>query len=1107
MARGRSRPPIDSDPLWFKDAVIYEVHVRAFHDSNADGIGDFAGLREKLPYIQDLGVTTIWLQPFFVSPLRDDGYDVADYRTVNPDYGTLRDFQEFLDEAHARGLRVITELVVNHTSEQHAWFQRARRAPKGSPLRDYYVWSDSPDKYKEVRIIFRDFEHSNWAWDPVAGQYYWHRFYSHQPDLNFENPRVREEIFALVDYWFGMGVDGFRLDAIPYLYEEDGTSSENLPRTHEFLKQLRAHVDRKYPGRLLLAEANQWPDDVAVYFGDGDECHMAYHFPLMPRLYMAARMEDRFPITEILEQTPAIPENCQWAIFLRNHDELTLEMVSDEERDYMYRVYAADQRARINLGIRRRLAPLLGYNRRLMELMNALLFSMQGTPVLYYGDEIAMGDNIYLGDRNGVRTPMQWSAERNAGFSKANPQRLFLPAVTDPEAHFEAVNVESQQANPSTFLWWMKRLIALRKQHKAFGRGTMQFVEATNRKVLAFIRSYEDDTVLVVANLSRYVQPVELNLAAYSGCTLVEMIGHSAFPGVGESPYFLSLGPHAFFWFRVEPQTPPVVAAPAPRLVCTGRAWTSLFEGRSRSALEAVLRSYVPARRWFGSKARRIRELTIQSVVPVSPREPVSAVYTVIAIEYFEGEREVYVLPLSVASGEAAEIISRDTPWAVVGPIAGAGLPAEALLVDASVTQGFADAILQAFRRRGVLEGDRGRLTFKTSLRLPRTPASGPVVVARGEQSNTTLFFGTDYALKLFRRLEPGIHPQVEIQAFLADEGSVSHVPRLAGTVALAVGHQEMVAGVLEFYIPSECDAWTYVVDELTHDFETLAAQRPEPPARPETTRWTELARLEPPEALLSWAARDLELAEILGRRAGELHRALANCEGNPDFEPEAFTPFYQQSLGQGLQAQVRRTLRALREARPGLTGHAGELAAEVLRRQHDVIDHVGDVAHWRLEGKRMRHHGDFHLGQVLFTGRDFVIIDFEGEPARSLSERRIKRSPFRDVAGMMRSYNYAAHFVLQSLGGGGLSEQDADWLRPWADSWFTWTAAAFLRGYFAGADGGAFLPPSDEERERMLSLLLLEKALYEVNYEMQNRPAWITVPLEGILDCIGREA
>ncbi|MGD9932986.1 MAG: maltose alpha-D-glucosyltransferase, partial [Dehalococcoidia bacterium] len=551
MARGRPRPATDSDPLWFKDAVIYEVHVRAFHDSNADGIGDFGGLREKLPYLQDLGVTTLWLQPFFVSPLKDDGYDIEDYRTVNPDYGTLRDFQEFLDEAHARGLRVITELVVNHTSDQHAWFQRARRAPKGSPLRDYYVWSDTPDKYKEVRIIFRDFEHSNWAWDPVAEQYYWHRFYSHQPDLNFESPRVKDEIFALVDYWFGMGIDGFRLDAIPYLYEEDGTSSENLPRTHEFLKELRAYVDRKYPGRLLLAEANQWPDDVAVYFGDGDECHMAYHFPLMPRLYMAARMEDRFPITEILEQTPAIPDNCQWAIFLRNHDELTLEMVSDEERDYMYRVYAADQRARINLGIRRRLAPLLGYNRRLMELMNALLFSMQGTPVLYYGDEIAMGDNIYLGDRNGVRTPMQWSAERNAGFSKANPQKLFLPAVIDPEAHFEAVNVESQQANPSTFLWWMKRLIALRKQHKAFGRGTMQFVEASNRKVLAYTRSYEDDTVLVVANLSRYVQPVELNLAAFAGTAPVEMIGRNAFPGIGEAPYFLSLGPHAFFWFQL----------------------------------------------------------------------------------------------------------------------------------------------------------------------------------------------------------------------------------------------------------------------------------------------------------------------------------------------------------------------------------------------------------------------------------------------------------------------------------------------------------------------------------------------------------------------------
>ncbi|MGD9935627.1 MAG: putative maltokinase, partial [Dehalococcoidia bacterium] len=578
------------------------------------------------------------------------------------------------------------------------------------------------------------------------------------------------------------------------------------------------------------------------------------------------------------------------------------------------------------------------------------------------------------------------------------------------------------------------------------------------------------------------------------------------FPGIGEAPYFLSLGPHAFFWFQLEAPSVALTAEPAPQLTYNGRTWSSLFEGRSRAGLEAVLRAYVPARRWFGSKARRIRQLAIQSVIPVSPRESQGAVYTTIEVEYYEGERELYVLPLTVVSGADAEQVSRDTPWAVVGPISGAGLAADALLVDASVTQGFAQAILQAFRRRSVLEGDRARLAFKTPFRLPRTPADAPVVVARGEQSNTTLFYGTDYALKLFRRLEAGTHPQVEIQTFLAEEGSVSHVPRLAGTASITLGGREIVAGVLEQYIPSECDAWTYVVDELRHDFETLAAQRPEPPARPETARWTELARLEPPAELLSWAARDLELAEILGRRAGELHRALSNSDGNPDFEPEAFTPFYQQSLGQGLQTQVRRTLRAVRDAMPSLPEAAKGLADEVLSRQQDIVAHVGDIARWRLEGKRMRHHGDFHLGQVLFTGRDFVIIDFEGEPARSLSERRIKRSPFRDVAGMVRSYNYAAHFVLQSLGGGGLSEQDAEWLRPWADAWFTWTAAAFLRGYFAGADGSAFLPPTDDERERMLSLLLLEKALYEVNYELQNRPAWINVPLEGILDCIGRE-
>src|ERR1700678_3213198 len=480
-------------PLWYKDAIIYEVHVRAFFDQNGDGMGDFAGLTQKLQYLQDLGVTAIWVLPFCPSPWRDDGYDISDYSNVHPAYGTLRDFQTFLREAHNRGLRVISELVLNHTSDQHVWFQRSRRAAPGSRWRNYYVWSDTPDKYRDARIIFKDFENSNWTWDPLAKAYYWHRFYSHQPDLNWDNPEVRQAMFEAMDFWFDLGVDGLRLDAVPYLFEREGTNCENLPETHEALRELRKHVDEKYRDRMLLAEANQWPEDAVAYFGNGYECNMAFHFPLMPRLFMALRMEDRYPITDILKLTPAIPDNCQWAMFLRNHDELTLEMVTDEERDYMYRTYARDREMRINLGIRRRLAPLLENDRPRIEMMNALLFSLPGTPVLYYGDEIGMGDNIFLGDRNGVRTPMQWSSDKNAGFSRANPQGLFLPIILDPEYHYEAVNVENQQGNLSSFLWWMRRIIAIRKRFPALGSGDFQMLAPENRKVLAYIRDYQTE--------------------------------------------------------------------------------------------------------------------------------------------------------------------------------------------------------------------------------------------------------------------------------------------------------------------------------------------------------------------------------------------------------------------------------------------------------------------------------------------------------------------------------------------------------------------------------------------------------------------------------------
>ena len=540
-----------ADPRWYQDAVIYETHVKAFYDGNGDGIGDFQGLTEKLDYLEALGVTCLWLLPFFPSPLRDDGYDIADYRDVHPSYGTLADFSRFLEEAHRRDLSVLVELVVNHTSDQHPWFQRARRSPPGSPERDFYVWSDDDRKFSGTRIIFTDTEKSNWTWDPEAKAFYWHRFFSHQPDLNFDNPAVIEQIERVMKFWLDLGVDGFRLDAIPYLVERDGTSCENLPETHAVIRRLRAFVDRHAPGCMLLAEANQWPEDVRPYFGDGDECHMAFHFPLMPRIFMGLRRESAAPIVDIMRRTPAIPPSCQWALFLRNHDELTLEMVTEDERAYMNLAYARDPRARVNVGIRRRLAPLVENGRRRIELLNALLFSFPGTPIVYYGDELGMGDDVLRPDRDGVRTPMQWRGEPSAGFSSRPPEALYSLPVTDPVYGVQAVNVEAQLADRSSLLHWMRNLIRLRRQFRVFGRGTLEFLPVANPRVLAYVRRLDSDVVLCVANLSRHAQPAELDLSGFEGYTPVEMLGYTPFPRVGRTPYLLTLAGYGFLWFEL----------------------------------------------------------------------------------------------------------------------------------------------------------------------------------------------------------------------------------------------------------------------------------------------------------------------------------------------------------------------------------------------------------------------------------------------------------------------------------------------------------------------------------------------------------------------------
>ncbi|HLF70968.1 MAG TPA: maltose alpha-D-glucosyltransferase [Dehalococcoidia bacterium] len=1111
MARSHNGNAPSGDPHWYKDAVIYEVHVRAFYDSNDDGIGDFAGLTQKLDYLKDLGVTAIWLLPFYPSPLLDDGYDIADYTDVHESYGSLRDARIFIREAHARGLRVITELVCNHTSDEHPWFQRARRAAPGSSARNFYVWSDNPDRYKEARIIFKDFESSNWSHDPVAGAYYWHRFYRHQPDLNFDNPRVREAIIRVMDFWLEMGVDGLRLDAIPYLYERDGTSCENLPETYEFLRQLRAHIDENFEGRLLLAEANQWPEDAVAYFGDGDLCQMAYHFPLMPRLFMSIHMEDRFPIVDIVRQTPQIPENCQWAVFLRNHDELTLEMVTDEERDYMYRVYASDQRMRINLGIRRRLAPLLGNHRRRIELMNGLLFSMPGTPVLYYGDEIGMGDNVYLGDRNGVRTPMQWSADRNAGFSRANPQRLYLPAIIDPEYHYETVNVEAQNQNPHSLLWWTKRLIALRKRYKAFGRGSLDFLQPDNRRVLAFMRRFKDERILVVANLSRFVQGVNIDLSEFKGMVPVEMFGRIEMPPIGESPYFLTLGPHSFYWLALEPQrVAPGQIAPASGgdavVHSVPRRWQDLLRDENgESALAAGLPGFLAAQRWFAGKGRRMRSVSIEDAAPVG-REAPHAYLVLLNVQYSEGPGETYLLPIAYESGKQAFQRIASSPGAVLLRVRTESTGEEGVLFDASVDEGFATALLNMIERRQRLRSARGVLAGIRTPVFRRLAGEGRLrpSLLRADQSNTSINYQDKLLLKLFRKLEPGLNPDYELGRFLTQR-QFPNAPQVAGAIEYhAPGQEPTTLAVLHQFIRKEGDAWQYTLNALRDFFDRALAltETMQPPAitAPSLLRLTEE---EVPTLASELIDAYTEAARLLGVRTAEMHAALSVGAEHPDFAPEPYTPHYQRAMYQSMRNLTTNAL-ALLDQRVKDDPTAPAAAADVLALEEQVLARFRRLTGRTLASKRIRGHGDLHLGQVLSTGNDFIFTDFEGEPARSLSERRLKRSPLRDVAGMLRSFSYAVHTVLRELEQSGLNDADAMAnARAWGQYWQAWVSAIYLGAYLEAAGAAGALTADYSEIEMLLGVFLLEKAVYELGYELNNRPDWLIVPLEGILDLL----
>jgi len=1106
-------PPVD-DPLWFRDAIIYELHVRAFSDSNGDGIGDFPGLVTRLDYLRDLGVTALWLLPFYPSPLRDDGYDIADYTTVNPIYGTLDDFRRFLDAAHERGLRVITELVINHTSNEHPWFQRARRAPAGSVERDFYVWSDTPERYRGTRIIFQDFETSNWTWDPMAGAYYWHRFYHHQPDLNFDSPAVKQALFEVLDLWMDMGVDGLRLDAVPYLYEREGTNCENLPETHEFLRELRRHIDRKYQGRMLLAEANQWPEDAASYFGNGDECHMNFHFPLMPRLFMGLQQEQAFPILDILEQTPAIPESCQWAVFLRNHDELTLEMVTDQDRDYMWRVYAEDPQARINVGIRRRLAPLLK-QRRKIELMSALLMSMPGTPVLYYGDEIGMGDNFYLGDRNGVRTPMQWTGDRNGGFSRANPQKLYLPVIIDPEYHYESVNVEAQEQNPQSLLWWTKRLIALRKNYHVFGRGKFEFLRPENPKVLAFVRSDMDEHVLVVANLSRFCQAVHLDLSLWRGVTPIELFGRTAFPPIGAAPYLLTLGPHSFFWLSLSPRSDATERRHEVTALSVTGPWQSVLAAdRARRALERALPGLLgEVRRVKGKEDVVSAARIVDDIAMEGAAGPFHLL--LIEVEYVQRQTETYLLPLAFASGDRARDLEADHRSAVVARLlvksaAGSAPTEEAgVLYDASIDPEAGAELLALIRTGRSVAGRVGQLVGHASSRLPdlvRDALDGDLRanLLGAEQSNTSIGFGGRVVLKLLRHIEEGPNPDLEISRHLTERCAFSQTPALGGWIEYRSGtggRKSSTVGLLHQFVPNQGDAWRLTLDSIQRSFEWALSHR------------EALAEVSPPERFVlalceeprpapvdEFLAGYIPHAHLLGERTADLHLALSQECGDADFRPDEFSTLHQRSLYQAVRTGLSQNLDLLKRRLGALPEAARPLAERVIGRRAELDERLKRIHAQKLETVRVRVHGDYHLGQVLFTGNDFVIIDFEGEPNRSIGDRRYKRSPLRDVAGMVRSFHYASAVALQSGHG---RQEDIAILEPWSHVWHRWVSAAFLTAYLARSAGAPYMPTRARDLEILLDFYLIEKCAYELGYELSSRPDWTVIPLAGLGDLL----
>jgi maltose alpha-D-glucosyltransferase/alpha-amylase len=1079
-----------ADPLWYKDAVIYQLHVKSFYDSNNDGVGDFPGLLQKLDYIASLGINAIWLLPFYPSPRRDDGYDIADYRGVHPDYGTLADFRRVIAGAHERDMRVITELVINHTSDQHAWFQRARAAKTGSAARNYYVWSDRDDAYADTRVIFVDTEKSNWTWDPAAGAYYWHRFYSHQPDLNFDNPRVLREVLSVMRFWLDLGVDGLRLDAVPYLVEREGTNNENLPETHAILKKLRKALDDYAPGRMLLAEANQWPEDAKEYFGDGDECHMSFHFPLMPRMYMAIAQEDRFPISDIIRQTPAIPENCQWAIFLRNHDELTLEMVTDKERDYLWQTYAADRRARLNLGIRRRLAPLLEHDRNRIELMNMLLLSMPGTPVIYYGDELGMGDNFHLGDRDGVRTPMQWSPDRNGGFSRASPENLVLPPIMNPVYGFDAINVEAQAGDQYSQLNWMRRMLTVRKRHKAFGRGSLRFLYPGNRKVLSYLREYEDETILCVCNLSRVIQAVELDLSAFAGRIPVDLTGGSTFPPIGQLTYLLTLPPFAFYWFILSTDaTLPEWHLPAPepmaelRTLILRRGIEDVLAPEERRLLEEeALPAYLARRRWFASKDQKIGAIRLSTAEPIS-----GAGFDLILTEVEVGlshRTESYLLPLAIAwEDDLSDALPQQLALARVRRGRRVGF-----LTDAFATDALPIAVLRALALSAVQPLANGEIRFLPTARLAEIdiPRKPEIRRLSAEQSNSSLIIGDLAVFKLVRRVFPGVHPEAEMGRYLTEQGFANTAPLFGEVTRYDPDGTPHTLVLVQGFLRNQGDGWGWTLDYLSRVLNSAAVLDPE-------TQTEDIA-----DALAGYS----NFAGAIGRRLAELHAILAAPTDNPDFAPEKATATDAAGWADGVRAQLEAAFVAMDAATQWPDEEMKTVAAAVRSRRAALDEAIGRLAKAAAGTLKTRTHGDFHLGQVLVSSGDAYIIDFEGEPARPLGERRAKSSPLRDVAGLLRSFDYAVAVASSRAEG---PAQTAPGKAAVLDRFAFEASEAFLAAYRTAHAESPRQWVTAADEPALLDLFLLEKAAYEICYEAANRPAWIGIPLHGLVRIAAR--